>query len=377
MSVEGRGTTEAPVGTGKATQLAAEKAYDEIAEREGLDEYGDEVVDMSGDDEPVVEAEEPGEDTDPEVDEPEEEIPAAAEAEDQEGEEEPSAQTEASPATPVLAPHTWPDDWKQAFNAVNPQMQGIMVEQHKLMNKAFSSRMMELGKRRRELEGVEKAISPHIQRLHRAGIGPETAVMRALGWDEHIQKDPQQGIRDMAQAYGVNLGELSKPSAQERYMTPAERALQEENRNLAGRLENIEQSQARYAQAQQQSAWRQRQARAYRMLQEFMNATDDKGNQLHPYIEHVAPTMTKLIDNGMAEDLEDAYNKATAMSPQIREARDTFREAKRKEDARKAAQKARKASGGIVETGGRRGKAKGQKTFEDRVAETYDKIANA
>mgnify|MGYP001826086820 CR=1 FL=1 len=367
-------TSEAPdVGSGKATQMAAEKAFDKIAEREGFDENGDEIVDMSGDDEPVAEVE-----ADAETDEPVEEVASGEEVEE-EGEAEAAPEAEATTEQEVIEPpHTWPQEWKDAFAAVPPEAQKIMDQQSRLMNRAFTQKMMEVGQDRKKYQGVDQAVQPHIERLQRAGIAPEVAIQRSLAWDAHIQKDPAQGIRDMASAYGVDLNTVIPKEEPERYLTPTERALEEQNKQLAGSVEQVQASMAQWQQKQQKAEWDRRQANAQSMLEEFMNAEDEQGNRLHPYIEHVAPMMTQLIQKGMAEGLDDAYTKAVAWTPEIREAELKARRKAVAKKAREQVAKARKASGGIVDKSGRRGAKKtGQpRSTEAIVSAAYDKLAN-
>lgn len=368
-------TSEAPVGTGKATQMAAEKAFDEIAEREGFDDNGDEIVDMSAtDDEPVAEVEEiadPGE--------PVEEVASAEEVQEEgEAEEAPEAEATAEQVEPAEAPHTWPQAWKDAFAAVPPEAQKIMAEQSQHMNRAFTQKMMDIGKDKKRYQGIDNAVQPHTERLQRAGIAPEVAIQRSLAWDQHIQKDPTQGIKDMANAYGVDLNAVVPKEEPERYLTPTERALEEQNKALAGSVEQVQASMAQWQQQQQRAEWDRRQANAQGMLEEFMNAKDQQGNQLHPYIEHVAPMMTQLIQKGMAEGLDDAYTKAVAWTPEIREAQLKARQKHIAKQAREQVAKARKASGGIVDKSGRRGTRKSGKprSTEDIVSAAYDKLAN-
>lgn len=239
---------------------------------------------------------------------------------------------------------------------------------------------MALGKQKKEIGDIQRAVNPHLNRLQRAGITPNVAIQRSLAWDAHIQKNPAQGIRDMAKAYGVDLGAVQQETADEnRYLTPTERALQAENQALTGKVEQIEKGMAQWNQRQQQSAWSRRQANAQAMLDEFMNATDSSGNRLHPYIEHCAPMMSKLIDAGLAENLEDAYQKAAALTPEVAQAREKTRKAREAQAARDQVKKARKASSGIVSGGRTKGgkPTKKGKTFEQRASENYDRIANA
>lgn len=392
MNVEGLGTTEAPdVGAGKAMKLAAEKAYDEIAEREGLDEHGDEVVDMSGDDEPIA---------DPEVDaEPEAEAveidgtsedpqggtdgePEGGGKPSTEGGEEPEAPPAAASGEPSgeppKAPHTWPQEWKDRFSQMPVEMQSLVSEQVQSMNKVFSERMMSLSNEGKRQEAVARSIQPHSERLQRAGISPDVAVARALAWDALIGQNPVEGFRSMAKAYGVDLKAVAQPAESELYLTPQERQMREENQRLGKDVQGIRAYLAQQQREARASNARSRQASAEAVLEDFMNAKDEEGNLLHPHVELCAPMMTRLIDAGVADDLEDAYNMAAQLTPEVQTAREDKRKADERQEAQAAAKKARKASGsGIVGGGNKKPKgAKPAKSFEQRASEMYDKLAS-
>jgi hypothetical protein len=351
--------------SGKAFAQAAEEAYDKLAEEHGIDEHGDEIVDID-DDEPALEAEEEVVDEveEPEIEDEEEPI----EASDEEVED-------PAPHIPSLAPETWSQEWKETFAAIPEEGQKAMLEMNKHMNSAFTKRMMETSNLKRDLTGITRAIQPHQERLQMAGISPDVAIQRSLAWDAHIQKDPQQGIVDMAKAYGVDLSQAT--TSEEMYLTPTERALKEQAERANQSAMSVQQQMQQWQQMQQQQEYNQRVGNAHHMLQEFTNATDEKGNPLHPYIEHAAPQMTQLIQNKMASGLEDAYEMAVKLNPQIQEHLNKRRQASQVRQAQRKAEKVRKASKSGITTKARGGTGKPVRSTEDQVAAAYDKLANA
>lgn len=361
-----------PVSDGKAFRDTAESAYDKLAEEHHVDANGDEIV--IDDDEPVLQTES--------EDEPELEAESDVESPDIEEEEETLAAetTDASPEEttteeiPDLPPHTWKQEWKDTFNQIPKEGRAAMLQLNKEMNAGFTKKMMEVAGMRRDMESVRTAMQPHQDRLARAGISPEVAVQRSLAWDAHIQRNPEQGIRDMAAAYGVDLAQATA-SQDQQYLTPTERALQQQAQQANQSVQQVQQQIQQWQQMQQQQDQQQRQANAYNMLDQFMNATDDKGNPLHPYIEHAAPDMTRMIQNGEAATLDEAYEKAVAWNSDIRNAREQQRKAAQVRASKRKAEKVRKASGGIVDKSGKGPKS--EKSFEAKLFDTYDNIANA
>ncbi len=371
---------DAPESGKAGTKKTAEEAYDEIAAREGFDENGDDlpVVDESPeDDEPLLAGEDDNEDG-------HEETVASEEAEGEEvqppdpEDEAPVTETATGADGLLEAPHTWPKEWKDAYNQIDsPEVRKAVHDMTGHMNRAFSQRMMELSETRREYEGLSRSLAPHMERLQRGGLTPEMAVSRALGWDAHIQRDPVQGWLDYGKALGIDPAQVLQAQQREtRYMTPTERAIMEANQGVEQRLEANERRVNDWFAQQQEREARERQARATVTLQRFMTEKDDAGNLKHPHVDLVAGVMTRLIDgpDPAASTLEEAYEMAAANNPQIKAAREKIRKATQVRGAQEKVKKVRKASGGIV---GKAGKpAKPAKTFEERAAENYDKIAN-
>ena len=365
--------TASPVDSGKAFKNAAEAAFDEIAEREGLDEAGDPVeeddaplIADDGDDEPLAAEVDDAEGLTQEDDN----APVAESGVELTGEEGDAGGDE------LLAPHTWSAEWKQAFAEVPPAARKVLLEQNTNMNRAFTNKMTELANVRKETEGLRKSVTPHTERLQRAGIAPAVAVERALAWDAHMQKDPVQGISDYAKAYGIDLAQVKGNQDEEitKYMTPTERALYESNKQRESEVAGIKSEFQQFQEHQQRQAYANRQRNAHAMLTQFMNAKDNAGNPLHPYIEHVAPMMTDLIKKDLATDLDDAYEKATLLNPEVRAALLNRRKADPQGEKKRQVEKVRKASSsGIVAKRGTKGRKEPRST-EDQVLAAYHAV---
>lgn len=370
-------TGKAP-GPGKASQIAAEKAYDELAAERGIDEHGDEIPEVDDDESALEEVAESEVEEVNEVEE--EEQPPEAEEAAEEIEEEASSETEPPSEELKPAPHTWRQEWKEAYDKIqDPTIRNAIHELTGHMNKAFSERMSEFAQAKRDTEGIKRALGGHADRLQRAGISPEVAISRALGWDDYMQRDPMKGWLDYGKALGIDTAKVLQEQQQEtQYLTPTERMIQEQNAALAKRVEATERMTAQFQARQQQQTAQERQAQAYQVLQDFMNVKDDAGNYAHPHVDKVAPLMTRLIENGVVDDLESAYAMAAANNPEIAEAQAKARKAAQIRSSQKTAAKVRKASkSGIVGKGTAKGQPKAVRSTEDQVKAAYDKIANA
>ena len=353
--------------SGKAVIESLGDAYDEIAEREGIDVNGDPVeVD---DDEPAIEAAEEQEEDSPVIE--------AESAPDQEENQQITGEADLVEEA-LLAPHTWQDEWKDGFNSIQDRaMQQAILDQNANMNKAFTDKMTNVAELRRDLDGIKGAMQPHMERLQRAGITPDVAVQRSLAWDAHIQQNPAQGIMDMAKAYGVDLSAtIQSQTESDQYLTPMERQLRQDGQAQAQSVQQLQQQMVQWNDHQQRQEWQGRQQNAYAMLDTFMNAKDDSGNRLHRYIEHVDHRMTQLVqENNLG--LEAAYSLATSESPEIQAAQTKSRQAAQVKATKDKAEKVRKASrSGIVGKSSGKG-PKAPMSTEQLVSAAYEQTVNA
>jgi hypothetical protein len=359
--------------TGKSAQEGMEEAWDEIAESEGIDDHGDPVeVD---DDEPALAAET---EEAPEVEEPE---APEIEASDEETEEveEPEASDD-----PQLAPHTWSEEWKGDFNALDPAGQKLMLKVNGEFNKAFTQNMTQLAGVRREQEGIKNAVQPHSDWLQRAGLTPEIALQRALGWERHIMANPVQGAIEFLQARGVDLGQVTQqlqPPENEQYLTPSERQQRSEMNQTGQALQQVTQR-LDHMQNSQQNAWQQQTYDHYQnVLGNFIQATDDAGSLTHPYMEHVANDMTEMVyaarQRGEEPNLERIYEDAVWKNPTTREAQLKNWQTNQAQKNQQSVAKARKASGSIVSKSSSGTTKNAPRTAEQNVAAAWEQNANA
>lgn len=228
------------------------------------------------------------------------------------------------PATPVaqiqLPPHTWPAEWKETFNKLPPEAQALALRQNELMERGFQEKMGKLGRKGRELDSIERSVKPHLERLQRAGISPDVAIQRALGWDAYIAEHGPRGLVDMARAYGFDPAAM-QPQREEVYLTPTERQMRQQLEEMQRKLDEFGQ-QSRDTTQQQQERWqREREDAVAGQLHAFMSETDPtSGQPKHPYLPHVQHVMARLINGRVATSLEEAYDMAVRLNPDIQAA---------------------------------------------------------
>lgn len=157
--------------------------------------------------------------------------------------------------------------------------------------------------------------------------------------DEELSKNPEKVLSELARAYGVSPSFLNGSHA------PS-----------AGKNDGRQQAAAAYAR-HIQSLQRYRQANE--ILNSFVSKCDERGDSCCPYFQNVRMNMADLLERGLAENLEEAYEKASWLNGQTR--RELLRHETEKALKEKA-QEARKAKEAALSI---KGKAKNEVDFKN------------
>ena len=181
-------------------------------------------------------------------------------------------------------------------------------------------------------EDMWREIAPHNHLIEREGGNPVAAVRDLLGMAALMRTGTEEQKRklllDTAQQFGVNLHPDAQGVAQ-----PAQQFSDPRVDELQGTLKQMMTQQEQRERAQLQSD-----------VEQF---AQDK-----PHFEKVRGEMGRLIQSGLANDLNDAYERAIWLVPEVREqvqAELAEKTAKDKEaKSREQAEKARKASGSVT-----------------------------
>lgn len=160
-------------------------------------------------------------------------------------------------------------------------------------------------------KAFEQVTKPYQQTFQSLGVDAPTAVSYLLKADHILRtSDPAtktQYLHQLAQQYGVDLGQPQSVDPQIQY--------------LMNELNQVRQSQMTWQSQLQQ----QEQARANAQIQEFAAGK--------PHFEAVRDDMATLLHSGKATDMNQAYDMAVWMRPEIRQ---TLIEQQRAEAQRKA-----------------------------------------
>jgi len=268
-----------------------------------------------------------------------EELETAAEEEDLDveitaEEEDPGAEVEEDPEYNEAAPERWPQDMKDYYSKLDPQGKQIMLENiYKPMQRNYSEATQQLARQRESLKPIMDAMQQYSPDFDKAGVTPVEAIRQQMAWTAHIAKvGPQQGLLDMAKAYGVeDFGQQGGASNKDdKYLTPIERGMKTQIEELRKGLETRNQLDEQRGTDARKDVQTRHLQEAHSSLQQFVEATKD-GSPLHPHVEKVAPRMTGLIRGGLVDKVDDygqpipypqqlgqAYKMACDMDPSIR-----------------------------------------------------------
>lgn len=276
---------------------------------------------------------------------------------------------EEEPDGKLEAPERWTKEQKEEFEALDPGIQRILLARNKGLEGSYTKQMQQIAQERQRYHGIEQVLAPHRQSWNGTGWDDATALNNIMGYWQHAQQDPMGFIAQFAEARGLDLASHFAPSTDEilAYLnqqdgagegtqpSPVHPDVARQMQTLQSETQQLRQQLAQqqgYQSQQQQQRMAQERAEAARLLEEFQSATDESGNAKYEFLEDLRMDMSQLLGNGMAQDLQEAYDKALWMRPDIREKRvESMQMQQRREmerQLREEGEKARVASSSVV-----------------------------
>lgn len=214
----------------------------------------------------------------------------------------------------------WPDELKEAYNQLPPEMQQVMMEKvYKPMQRTYTQSTQELSQLKKGLDPMIQSLQQYQNDFDRMGVDPVEAFRTQVAWAAHIARvGPQQGVADMQAAYG----QTSMPAGQEveEYLTPVERSMKAELDTLKQQIGQTSQTQQSW---QEQQTHQQNAAYVNGVkseLQSFISEQND-GQPAHPHIEKVAPAIAGILRGGLV-NRTDEYGQPTSIRDQMNQAYD-------------------------------------------------------
>jgi hypothetical protein len=180
-------------------------------------------------------------------------------------------------------------------------------------------------------DAMQEALEPYMDTIRGLGMPPDKAVAALAQADYTLRNSPPdqklQYFMQLAQSYGINLGQAQVQPQQA--IDPMVYQLQNELNRVRGEV----------------TGWKQQQEMAEN--QKLLNEINDFSGKAE-HFEEARPTMIQLLQSGVAETLEDAYDKAirldSALFDRVQQARQAEVNAKKAADKDRAAKSARAAA---------------------------------
>lgn len=259
---------------------------------------------------------------------------------------EPPAPTE--PVVPAVeAPQHWAAADKELFAKLPPDGQKFLVERHKAMEGDYTRRMQEIAPLRKAAEQWQ----PYLQQMNAT---PEQAFTTLLQAEYQLRtgtpEQKQAMFQQLAQDYGITLGQTAEPPAVDEYVDPQVAALKQELAEIKAWKTSRDQAETQYRQQQEQK----QQQTLHSTITSFEAEKTEAGAPAHPHFSAVRETMAALIGSGQAPDLKTAYDMAVWARPDLRQQLiSAQQEAAVKKAAEEAKAKARQASTAAASVTGR------------------------
>lgn len=239
----------------------------------------------------------------------------------------PEAEPQAEPPVWERPPASWKKDYHEVWQTADPKLKEYAWQREEEMKRGVEP----LLSKAQFADQIQQAIEPYQNNLRTLGIEPPQAIKALMDADNVLRHGtPQQKAQmfaSLSQQYGVNLGEIG--NLQQQPVDPTVSMLQNELYSVKNEV----------------MTWKQQQEAAQNqaLLSEI-----DSFAQKAEFFEDARPTMIQLLNSGMAQNLEDAYNKALrldeSLSSKLQQSQQAQAEAAKREAANKAAKAARAAA---------------------------------
>lgn len=238
---------------------------------------------------------------------------------------------EAEPPVWRRPPASWKKEYHDIWQKADPKMQEYAWQREEQMRAGVEP----LLSKAQFADAMQEAIEPYLPTIQGMGLTPEKAVSALMQADYTLRTAPPQQkmqlFAQLAQSYGINLGAMgANPQAvPQNSVDPLVWQLQNELNNVRGEV----------------MGWKQQQEmQQNQQLLGEINQFSLKAD----HFEEARPTMIQLLQSGMAETLEDAYEKAIRLNPdlfdQVSKAQQAEQAAKQAKEYNRAAKAARAAA---------------------------------
>ena len=233
---------------------------------------------------------------------------------------------EPAPEPPVWErpPASWKKDYHEAWTTADPKLKEYAWKREEEMKAGVQP----LLSKAQFADQMQQAIDPYMNNIRGLGIEAPQAVKALMEADNVLRhgtpQQKQQYFAQLAQQYGINMGDVQVQPTDPNFY-----AIQNELAQVRGEVLN----------------WKQQQEAAQNQaLLSEINQFQAKAE----YFEEARPIMIQLLNSGVAQDLDDAYQKAIRLDNDLftkhQQTSQGAADAAKREASNKAAKAARAAA---------------------------------
>lgn len=236
---------------------------------------------------------------------------------------EPVEANQDEPETPVddatddhtaQAPSSWKKDISEKWSELPPDVRAEIHRRESDYHKGIEQYKQAV----EQVEYLQQAIAPYMQNIQASGVPPAQALQHLLGVEHTLRNGTAEQktniIAEIARDYGIDLSAVTPAPP----VDPQMQQLMQQNRQLQQFQQTVQQ--------QQQNAVKSE-------IEKF------RDNPENTHFETVREDMAVLLETGRAANLQDAYDMAVWMRPDIRK---TLVQQQRTEAEKRAAEQQRK-----------------------------------
>ena len=237
---------------------------------------------------------------------------------------EPDLEPPAEPPVWERPPASWKKDYHEAWTTADPKLKEYAWKREEEMKAGVQP----LLSKAQYADQMQQAIEPYMNNIRGLGIEAPQAVKALMEADNVLRhgspQQKQQYFAQLAQQYGINMGETQFQPTDPNFF-----AIQNELAQVRGEVLN----------------WKQQQETAQNQaLLSEINQFQAKAE----YFEEARPTMIQLLNSGVAQDLDDAYQKAIRLDNDLfnkqQQTLQGAQNAEKREQSNRAAKAARAAA---------------------------------
>ena len=273
----------------------------------------------------------------------------------------PAASGEPNAALPLEPPKHWSEADRTLFPKAPRDIQQRWLDREKETAQGLDAKFQEIAGFRKERDQYQEILKPYEQELALQGVTAPQFIKSLVGWQQYIQANPIEGLKRLAQTYGVD------PST----LTGTTESVDPNFAKFSTKLNEVETKVSGFISEAQK---REHEARLSH-INAFAVEKGADGKPLRPFFDDVSGDIAALMKAQPGLNLEQAYTKAVRMNDQVWEkhqAEKTLAD-KAKADAEKMEQ-VRKAKKAAIPNGP--GNATGttkKLTLEEQMSELWDK----